>query len=133
MAYKKGELESKALKIIKDNNLIFIQDVIDFLPCSPATFYNHELEKLESIKKLLETNKVTMKVGLRRKWYESDNPTTQIALYKLLATDEENIKISSQKTTIDHLNNGGSFNSMSDADLISRIDKLIKTGDKTGA
>lgn len=74
-----------------------------------------------------------MKVGLRRKWYESDNPTTQIALYKLLATDEENIKISSQKTTIDHLNNGGSFNSMSDADLISRIDKLIKTGDKTGA
>jgi hypothetical protein len=132
MAYKKSELESESLKVIKEHNLIFIQDVIDFLPCSSSTFYAQELEKSESIKKLLETNKVTMKVGLRRKWYESDNPTTQIALYKLLATDEENIKISSQKTTIDHLKNGGSFNSMSDADLIARIDKLIKTGDKAG-
>ena len=133
MAYKKGELESKALEIIKKHNLIFIQDVIDFLPCSSSTFYAQELEKSENIKKLLETNRVTMKVGLRKKWYDSDNPTTQIALYKLLATDEENIKISSQKTTIDHLNNGGSFNLMSDAELISRIDKLIKTGNKTGA
>lgn len=133
MAYKKSELESESLKVIKEHNLIFIQDVIGFLPCSSSTFYDNELEKSETIKKALESNKITLKVGLRKKWYDSDNPTTQIALYKLLATDEENIKISSQKTTIDHLNNGGSFNSMSDADLISRIDKLIKTGDKTGA
>lgn len=131
MAYKKSELESESLKVIKEHNLIFIQDVIDFLPCSSSTFYAQELEKSESIKKLLGTNKVTMKVGLRRKWYESDNPTTQIALYKLLATDEENEKITSQKQTIDHLKNGGSFNTLSDVELIDRINKLLTAGTKS--
>ena len=131
MAYKKSELESESLKVIKEHNLIFIQDVIDFLPCSSSTFYAQELEKSESIKKLLETNKVTMKVGLRKKWYDSDNPTTQIALYKLLATDEENEKITSQKQTIDHLKNGGSFNTLSDVELIDRINKLLTAGTKS--
>jgi len=131
MAYKKSELESESLKVIKEHNLIFIQDVIGFLPCSSSTFYDNELEKSETIKKALESNKITLKVGLRKKWYDSDNPTTQIALYKLLATDEENEKITSQKQTIDHLNNGGSFNTLSDVELIDRINKLLTAGTKS--
>ena len=41
-------------------------------------------------------NKVNIKVGLRKKWYESEHPATQIALYKLIGTDEESNRINSQ-------------------------------------
>jgi hypothetical protein len=53
------------------------------------------------------------------------NPTGSIFALKNLGW------IDSQ--TFDHKNNGGSFNNLSDAELIARIDKLIKAGDKTGA
>lgn len=102
MAYKKEELEKKALENIKKYKLYFIHDVIYYLPCSCATFYNHKLEKLESIKEALEKNKIKTKVGLRKKWYDSDNATAQIALYKLIGTDEESDRINSQKNKVEH-------------------------------
>lgn len=89
MAYKKSELEQASIKAIEENNLIFFDEVASYLPCSKATFYNHKLEQLESIKSILDKNKDTMKVGLRKKWYESDNSTVQIALMRLICTDAE--------------------------------------------
>lgn len=102
MAYKTSELEKKAIDAIKKNNLVFVNEIMPFLPCSSATFYAQELEKSESIKEALEKNRLDIKKGLRRKWYEGDNATTQIALYKLIGTDEENDRITSQKQTIEH-------------------------------
>lgn len=64
---------------------------------SRATFYNHGLDKLDTIKDALEQNRINVKKGLRKKWYESDNATTQIALYRLTSTDEELSKLNSQK------------------------------------
>lgn len=129
MAYKTAELEKKALKAIEENKcLFFINDLIAFLPCSQSTFYDHKLEESESIKEALEQNKINAKVGLRNKWYESDNATTQIALYKLIGTDAEVDRITSQR--IDHTNNGNSFNTLSDDDIITRVAKLIASEQK---
>ena len=89
MAYNKKDLEEKALTAIKENELYFIQDVVTYLPCSSATFYNHELEKLETIKRELEKNAIRTKVSMRKKWKDSDNATLQMGLMKLLSTDEE--------------------------------------------
>lgn len=89
MAYKKADLERQALAAIKEHNLMFVTDVPTYLPCSVATFYNKKLEELESIKDALERNRVKVKNGLRAKWYKSDNPTVQIALYKLIGTEDE--------------------------------------------
>lgn len=104
MAYKKADLEKQALEAIKKHNLFFIQDVVAFLPCSSSTFYDKELEKSESIKEALETNRIKTKNGLRAKWFHGNAPATQIALYKLLADEDEVRRLSSQH--VDHTSKG---------------------------
>jgi hypothetical protein len=101
MAYKTADLEKKALEAIEKHKLFFIEDVVSFLECSKPTFYEHKLNELNSIKDALEKNKVAVKVGLRSKWYKSDNPACMIALYKLIGTDAESDRINSQKTNAD--------------------------------
>jgi hypothetical protein len=87
--YNTDELVEKSLKAIEQYGIHFLEDVIVHLPCSRATFYNHGLDKLDLIKDAIEVNKIKLKTNLRKKWYESDNPTTQIALYKLIANQGE--------------------------------------------
>jgi len=97
MAYKTSELEAKALEVISKNRLVFIHEVASFMGISKVTFYEHKLNELNSIKQAIDLNKETIKAGLRKKWYNSENATVQIALYKLIGTDEETAKINSQR------------------------------------
>jgi hypothetical protein len=89
MSYNPKDLEKKALEAIEKNKLFFIDDVIAYLPCSRATFYNLELEKLDTIKDALTKVKTEIKVSMRSKWYKSENPTLQMGLMKLIASPEE--------------------------------------------
>jgi hypothetical protein len=100
VAYDTKELEKKALKVIEAENLVFIHEVASFMNISKVTFYEHKLNELNSLKDALEANKEKMKKGLRKKWYDNDNATTQIALYKLIGTQEETERINSQKVDI---------------------------------
>ena len=102
MAYQKQELIDKALEAIEKHKLFFISDVISFLPCSSATFYNYELEKLEEIKGAIEKNRVTVKVNMRNKWYQSDHPTLQVAPMKIISTDEEAHRLNGSRQEIKH-------------------------------
>ena len=45
--------------------------------------------KNNELKEVLENNRIATKVKLRNKWEDSNNATLNIALYKLLANDEE--------------------------------------------
>lgn len=107
MAYKTAELHKKALKVIKEHNLIFIEDVVAYLPCSKPTFYAHSLNESDELKELLEQNKIRTKTELREKWYESSNATLQMALYKLLATQQEHRKLAMEYR--DHTSRGESI------------------------
>ncbi len=92
MAYKKEELYQKALAAIKKHKLLFVEDVVSYLPCDKTTFYKHfppDSNELNTLKDEMDTNKVAIKIKLRNKWQKSDNPTVQIALYRLSCTDEE--------------------------------------------
>ena len=89
MAYKKEDLIKQALQAIKEHKLIFIEEVVSFLPCSVATFYNYKLEELETIKREIQANKINIKTKLRTRWEDVDNSALNIALYKLCATKEE--------------------------------------------
>jgi len=100
MAHDKKKLEKKALKEIKKKKLIFIEDVVCYLPCSRATFYNHGLDKLDTIKDALELNKVDIKTSLRSKWYKSPNATLQMALMRLTCSDEERKKLAINYTEL---------------------------------
>ena len=87
--YDKLKLETDSLKFITENDLLFLEDVIAYLPCSRATFYNLKLDKLDTIKDALSSNRIKTKSYLRKQWLNSGNATTQIALYKLLANSQE--------------------------------------------
>lgn len=102
MAYKKAELEEQALAAIKKHNLFFIEDVVAYLPCTKGTFYNKNLHELDAIKDALSNNRIKVKNGLRAKWYKSDNATVQIALYKLIGTEEEAHRLNGSKQEHSH-------------------------------
>jgi hypothetical protein len=92
MAYDTNKLYEQAVKAIKENNLFFIEDVVALLPCSKPTFYDHipvNSNEFNNLKELIEENRVSEKLKLRKKWSESDNATLQMGLMKLITTDEE--------------------------------------------
>jgi hypothetical protein len=89
MALNRDDMIKQCLVAISKNKLIFKEDIYAYVPFSKQTFYDHGLDKVDSIKESLEHNKTEIKNGLRAKWYKSDNPTVQIALYKLTASEEE--------------------------------------------
>lgn len=117
MGYNKEELEKQSLKIIKDDeNVVFVEDVVAKLPCSHATFYNHELDKLDSIKNALAENRTNKKLKLRTKWSDNDNPTLQIALYKLIGDNDDLDRLAGQR--IDHTTKGDKITSPPVSDKI---------------
>ena len=89
MAYKTEELEKQALEAIDKYKLFFIEDIVCYLPCDKKTFYNHNLHELHTIKDALTKVKTKLKVSMRSKWYNSENATLQMGLYKLIASDQE--------------------------------------------
>ncbi len=97
MAYNTEELEKMALAAIKEHGLIFIEEVVSFLPCSKPTFYEHGLNESNAIKKAILKVKLAGKAELRKKWAEQRNATTELALYKLYANEDEFNRLSLNK------------------------------------
>ena len=99
MAYNTEDLFNTAIEQIKKHKLFFIEDIIAFLPCSKPTFYEHFPNDSIYYKKMfeeLETNRTELKVSMRSKWYKSNAPALQMALMKLICTDEERKKLAMQ-------------------------------------
>ena len=95
-AYTTAELFEKAKEIIPKYKLIFIEDVCAYLGINKSTFYRHlpiESNEYNDLRDLLDKNCIDIKVGLRKKWFDSDNATLQMALYKLTSTDIEHKKL----------------------------------------
>ena len=99
MAYKKEELIKEALKVIKKNKCIYIEEVVAFMECSKKTFYLHKLHELPTIKEAIVQNKHTIKASLRKKMHDSRSAADHIALYKLLGTRVEREALGVQITT----------------------------------
>lgn len=103
MAYSRKRLFEQAMQIIEERNLFFIEDLVAFLPCDRATFYRkfpRGCDECDTIKNALENNKVRTKSAIRHRLFNMDNPTAQITLYRMIATQEERDAISTTKTDI---------------------------------
>ena len=114
MAYDKKTIFEKAKQAITDNSLYFIEDVVAFLPIVKVTFYDYfpiGSNEMNDIKELLDDNKISMKVKLRKKLSEGDKAAEILALYKLIATDDERRALSMQH--VDHTTKGESLNVIS--------------------
>jgi len=94
--YTDEEIIAKSLLLIKRKGLVFINELISFLPITNFTFYTRGLNKNKRILRALEKNKVTSKLSMRQAWIDSPNPVLQVSLYKLLATDDELRNLSMQ-------------------------------------
>lgn len=121
MAYNDvEEIYNKAIKAIEKHNLYFIEDIVAYLPISKPTFYEYfplGSNELNELKELLNNNRITGKVKMRKNWMASENATLQMGLYKLIATKEERQKLSQThqdittkgekvETTVINLGNG---------------------------
>ena len=99
MAYNTEDLFNRAMEQIKKHKLFFIEDIIAFLPCHKSTFYEHFPNESDNYKRMfdeLEKNRTELKVSMRSKWYKSNAPALQMALMKLICTDEERKKLAMQ-------------------------------------
>ena len=106
MKYTTEHIFTKAKELIPKHKLIFIEDVVAMIGIAKKTFYNHidvDSNEMHELRGLLDENKIAIKVGIRQKWYKSDNPTAQMALYKLCSTSEEHKKL--QQNYVDHSGN----------------------------
>lgn len=103
MAYDKTKIYEQAKEVTIKNKLFFIEDIVAFLPISKKTFYEYfpiDSNESNELKELLQTNKTELKVGMRKKWYSSGNATLQMALMKLICSDEERKMLSMNHTDI---------------------------------
>lgn len=107
MAYDVDALYEQALEEIEKNNLFFFSDVYAYLGISHDSFYRFfptDSERYETIKDRLNKNAMKTKVSIRSKLHKSTSPTGLLALYKLLATDDERRALSMEYR--DHTSDG---------------------------
>ena len=123
MAHNKKKLIDESLLAIQKYKLFFIEDVIAYISCCKATFYKYKLNEIDSIKETLENNKINIKVSMRNKWYNSESATLQIALMKMIATDDEAHRLNGSKQEIKH-NANVSVNTLSN-DAQKKIDDIL--------
>lgn len=91
MAYDRNKIFKQAQDVIREHNLFFIDDIVAWLPITRKTFYEWfpaGSDKSNTLKKMLEDNKVRMKTSIRAKLYKGKGADL-IALYKMICTDEE--------------------------------------------
>ena len=129
MPYKTEELKQKAIDAIKKNKLIFIEDVCAMIGIAKSTYYDHFKEGSDDsneLNTLLNENKISLKVSLRKKWFDSDNATTQLALYKLCSEPDELKRLSTSH--VDMTTNGKDINAkkMTDEEIQEEIERVTK-------
>ena len=120
MAYTTDELEGMALKVIKEKGLVFIDEVCVFMPISRATFYNHGLDKFDTIRDAINGKKISIKHQIREDWRDG-NPTEKVALYKILGNEDERSAL-----------NGNNQNNQVSGEMKLIIERKTITGRENG-
>ena len=104
MAYNDiNKIFEQSKELIVKHKLFFIEDIISFLPITKPTFYDYfkvDSNEFNELKELLDKNKIEVKSSLRSKWYKSEAPALQLALMKIICTDEERKKLSMTHTDV---------------------------------
>jgi len=91
MAYDKDKIFNQLVSNIEaDENITSFLDASETVAPSRETLIEWELHKSDTIKSLIDRNKIKVKQSLRNQWKkEGASPTLQLALYKILATNDE--------------------------------------------
>lgn len=86
--------EKAILDIIPNNPIYNFGDIFVFYKgCSRPTAYNHGLDKLDSIKEAIYSNRRTGVTTLIDKWLKSENATLQMGAMKLICDPDEHKRL----------------------------------------
>ena len=94
---KQKEYIEKALKVIKNEKIFYIDEIASSIGMSRSNFYFYGLDKMDIIIEAIEQTKISIKKKLRAKWEDSESATLQIALYKVIANDDETQRLNSDR------------------------------------
>ena len=97
MAYDREEIYQLALRKIVEEECVTESELKLCLPICHQTWYDWGFDKSDEIKRLIREEKVKIKKKMRRNWRNSDNPTLQIAEFKLISDDDELERLNTQK------------------------------------
>lgn len=101
---KRKRIYNKAKKIIVEKDIIFLNELISYLPIHIDTYYEYfpvASEESEALKEMIEQNKINKKKVIQKRWFDNEHDfKAQLALYKIIGTDEERKKLS--QSYIDH-------------------------------
>ena len=103
LPYDQSKILQQAKDQIKKHNLFSIEDIVAFVSCSRSTFYSYfpaDSDELDTLKELLDLNKIVTKSSIRAKLHKSDKAAELIALYKLICSDEERDALSMQRVDV---------------------------------
>ena len=93
----KEQHEKDIVEIVIRNKICVIQHIFGhYTDLKSSQFYNLELEKSESIKDAISQNKSKGTNYLLNKWITSENPTLQIAAYRIICSHEERQSLNQQ-------------------------------------
>ena len=110
MAKTRNQHEKDILKVIQEKKIFRISHIFSHYPdITRATFYNWNFDKLDSISNALLQNREKAKEYMLQKWVSSNNPTLQIAAFRLLADKEEHMLLNQQYIEQNHTSSDGSM------------------------
>ena len=108
MAYNKEALYKQAIEILESNkDIMFIEHLVSLMPCDKTTLYKWlpiESNEFNALKEKIELNKIDRKSKMYKKWFDSDHPTLQVALMKLIATEDEAHRLNGSSQKLDATN-----------------------------
>ena len=85
---KQKAYEKELLEIIEERKIMFFSHAFAYTSFSAATAYNHDLEKLDTIKSALAKNRTSGVTYMLNKWISSDNATLQIAAMRIISDED---------------------------------------------
>ena len=86
--YDKSELEALTLKVIEEEQIWKIDHICAFLPCNRSTFYNHGLDKLDTIQEAIYKTKTNRLTKAIKRLEENESASAQIATVKMLGDQD---------------------------------------------
>ena len=93
--------EKGILEAIQKHPIFCFNDIfVYYEACSRATAYNHNLDKLDSIKEAIYKNRRKGVTSLKAKWLNSDNATLQLAIMRMICDPEEHKTLNQNYTDI---------------------------------
>jgi len=97
MGKTKEQHEKEITDVIVKHKIMKINHIFQhYTDLQHSQFYNLDLDKSESIKEAIQTNKSKAVSYMLNKWVGSDNATLQISAFKVLCEDEDRKKLSMQ-------------------------------------